>query len=118
MVDAGHREAEAALRASHVECKATLSSDPMQTESQTPELPPVMIQGWNFAKAFAAHAADGFRRCTKKQIETRVKICQSCDKLIDDHCSLCGCACVEGNRLVSKLAWASSECPLEKWKKL
>jgi len=41
----------------------------------------------------------------------RVSICQACDQYLRStrQCRMCGC-------LVSvKIAWADSECPLDKW---
>jgi len=80
--------------------------------------PSWIIRGVNFAGAMSAHAADGFRRCSQEQIDARLAICQACPQLVNNHCSLCGCACVAENQLVNKLALKSSECPIAKWGKL
>ena len=91
---------------------STRSAAPEQDSS----LPPILIRGLNFASAMARHAANGFKRCSKKQIDERLAICQSCPHLVDNHCQLCGCACIETNQLMNKLALASEACPLGKWK--
>lgn len=78
-------------------------------------LPPLLIRGWNFANAMARHIASGLKRCSKKQINERLAICQVCPNLVDNHCKLCGCACVAENQLMNKLALASEKCPIGKW---
>jgi len=80
------------------------------------QMPPILILGWNFAGAMVRWAGSGFKRCPKKQISERLAICQSCPHLVDNHCQLCGCACIETNQLMNKLALASEACPLGKWK--
>ena len=107
---------------------ASVESFPLASESPISDLlrhfrnnatlPPLLIRGLNFAAAMSKHALDGFRRCSKKQIEARLEICEGCPQLIDNHCGLCGCACIEENRLTNKLALKSSECPIQKWGKL
>lgn len=82
--------------------------------NQTP--PSFWIRGWNFANAMARHVASGFARCSKEVIEERLAICQACPHLVDQHCQLCGCACVAENQLINKLALTSEACPLGKWK--
>jgi hypothetical protein len=79
------------------------------------ELPPIWIRGLNFAIAMANYAAIGFVRCTQEKIDGRLAICQDCSDFTGDHCSRCGCACVESNRLLNKLALESEHCPLGKW---
>ena len=78
-------------------------------------LPPIWIRGMNFASAMASHAVDGFRRCDQAEIDSRLAICQQCPQFVNNHCNLCGCACVEENRLTNKLALKSSTCPQGKW---
>lgn len=92
------------------EIVASQQSSPIEST-----LPPLLIRGLNFAQAMARHAASGFKRCSKKQISERLEICQSCPHLQDNHCSLCGCACIAENQLMNKLALASEKCPLGKW---
>jgi len=112
METAGQMEAVDALKATHAQCVA----DNPTVQELHDTLPPLLIRGLNFAGAMARHAASGFRRCSKKQISERLAICQACPHLVDNHCQLCGCACIETNQLMNKLALASEACPLGKWK--
>lgn len=75
----------------------------------------MIIRGWNFAAAMARWTLAGWPRRTQEEIDTRLAICQACPHLENDHCNQCGCACVETNRLMNKLALASEKCPLGKW---
>ena len=79
------------------------------------EPPPLMIQGWNFARALARWALAGMPRRSDAEIEDRLAICQACEFLQDSHCVQCGCACLERNQVLNKLALATEHCPLEKW---
>lgn len=92
--------------------------------SNIPDIPPplpsfgpsLVILGWNFATALSKWAFAGFPTCTPEEIETRLAICQACPEFTGgNHCSRCGCFCVEGNRLINKLAMKSEKCPLGKW---
>ena len=112
METAGQMEAVAALKASHAQCAAENPT----IEKLPDTLPPLFIRGLNFAGAMARHAASGFKRCSKTQISERLAICQACPHLVDNHCQLCGCACIETNQLMNKLALESEKCPLGKWK--
>lgn len=100
---------------------APATSDPApQTEPRPAKRPPkvgpsMLIRGWNFATAMARWTAAGMPRRTESQIAERLAICQGCSHLQADHCALCGCACVEQNRLINKLALATETCPLGKW---
>jgi hypothetical protein len=85
------------------------------TAAPQPELPSVFIRGWNFASAMARYAASGFKRSSVDLLETRLAQCQACPELENDHCKLCGCACVAENILLNKLALESEKCPLGKW---
>ncbi|MBS0205011.1 MAG: hypothetical protein JSS49_19055 [Planctomycetes bacterium] len=91
---------------------------PLQSQSlpsPTTEPPSLLIRGWNFATAMARWTLAGLPRRTQAEIDTRLAICQSCEFLRHDHCTQCGCACVEQNRLINKLALATETCPLGKW---
>ena len=76
---------------------------------------PLLIRGWNFAAAMARWTLAGMPRRTQAEIEERLAICQACPSLQNNHCIKCGCACVEQNRLVNKLALATEKCPEGKW---
>jgi hypothetical protein len=80
-----------------------------------PTQPSLMIRGWNFAAAMARWTLAGMPRRTQAEIDERLAICQACPHLHNNHCTKCGCACVEQNRLVNKLALATEKCPEGKW---
>jgi len=80
------------------------------------EIPPLFIRGLNFAAALVRWTTAGMPRRTESEIEERLAICQACPHLVDHHCNLCGCACVETDQLMNKLALATEACPLGKWK--
>lgn len=81
-------------------------------EQQSPSL---IIRGWNFASAMARWTLAGMPRRTQAEIDERLAICQACPFLKNNHCTKCGCACVEQNRLINKLALATEKCPEGKW---
>lgn len=78
-------------------------------------LPPLVVRGLNFARALARWAAAGFATRSQDTIAERLAICQECPHFVKNHCAKCGCACVEKNRLMNKLALASEKCPIGKW---
>lgn len=86
-----------------------------KTANPQTEPPSLVIRGWNFAAAMARWTLAGMPRRTQAEIDERLVICQACPFLENDHCSKCGCACVEYNRLVNKLALATERCPEGKW---
>lgn len=77
--------------------------------------PPILILGWNFASAITRWTLAGMPRRTQAEIDERLAICQACPFLVDNHCNRCGCACVEQNQLINKLALATEKCPENKW---
>ena len=77
---------------------------------------PLVIRGWNFASAMTRWTLAGMPRRTQAEIDERLAICQACPSLQNNHCTKCGCACVEQNRLINKLALATEKCPEGKWK--
>jgi hypothetical protein len=84
--------------------------------TSTPDEPPsLIIRGWNFAAAMARWTLAGMPRRTQAEIDERLAICQACPFLHNNHCTKCGCACVEQNRLINKLALATEKCPEGKW---
>ncbi len=82
----------------------------------TIDMPPMIIRGINFAGAMFRWAASGLPRRSQAEIDERLAICQACPQLVDNHCNLCGCACIETNQLMNKLALSTEQCPLGKWK--
>ncbi len=97
------------------------SAGPLETDGQprtaeaSPAMPSLLIRGWNFATAMARWALAGMPRRTPEEIAARLEICQSCEFLAGDHCSKCGCACVENNQLINKLALSTEKCPEGRW---
>lgn len=79
------------------------------------EPPPLWIRGLNFSAALARWALAGLPRRSQAEIEERLAICQTCPYLQNNHCARCGCACIEQNRLINKLALATERCPEGKW---
>jgi hypothetical protein len=79
------------------------------------DLPPITVRGLNFAGAVFRAAQQGFPRRTQDEINDRLAICQACEHLVDNHCVLCGCACVEANQVMNKLAWKTEKCPIGRW---
>ena len=72
-------------------------------------LPTLLARAGTFAKALATHVADGGKKVTAQELESRLEVCTLCDRRTDDLCSACGCV------LSTKAGWRSSECPLKKW---
>ena len=109
---AGANEAANLVRASRVNCEALAIAETERTKG----LPPLIIRGVNFASAMFRWASSGMPRRTQAEIDERLAICQICPHLVDNHCQVCGCPCVETNQLINKLALATEACPLGKWK--
>ncbi|MCA9035744.1 MAG: hypothetical protein KDA91_11475, partial [Planctomycetaceae bacterium] len=74
-----------------------------------PKLPSRITMATNFAKAVAAHVADGAQQSDRETLEARLEVCTLCEHRREDRCTVCGCY------LAEKAAWRSSECPLGKW---
>ncbi len=91
-------------------CNGCPSKEPL-----SPQMPSILIRGWNFTHAIARWTLAGMPRRTQEEIDERLAICQACPYLIDNHCSRCGCACVETNSMVNKLALSTEKCPEGKW---
>jgi len=88
---------------------------PQPPRAAQPEIPSLIIRGWNFAAAMTRWTLAGMPRRTQAEIDERLAICQACPFLVDNHCNRCGCACVEQNQLINKLALATEKCPENKW---
>jgi hypothetical protein len=45
------------------------------------------------------------------------EVCKSCEHFGNDECDVCGCRIKRNTRFMNKLAWATTECPLNppKW---
>ena len=74
-----------------------------------PTLPSTITMAANFAKALAAHVADGREKVERDTYEQRLTVCSLCDQRTGNRCAACGC------HLDQKAAWRSSLCPLGKW---
>ncbi|WP_373650578.1 hypothetical protein [Schlesneria sp. DSM 10557] len=94
---------------------AMVSAATADLDAAMAKAPSLLIKTWNFGRAMAWNAFHGFPRSGEALIKRRLTICQSCEHLRESHCQLCGCACVEANRLMNKLAHAGSACPIGKW---
>jgi hypothetical protein len=90
-----------------------IGSDPGLPSPPSP--PALIVRGWNFTAAMARWTLAGMPRRTQAEIDKRLAICQACPFLENQHCSQCGCMCVEQNRLINKLALATEKCPQGKW---
>jgi hypothetical protein len=75
----------------------------------------------NFIKAAKQHISSGRKRVEQSIIDRRMSICRGCEffEARDDGgtCNKCGCGLSSKQKVISKLAWASSECPIGKWGK-
>lgn len=72
-----------------------------------------------FLKSLIFHVYSGFPKSSQEQINSRYKICLSCDSFdkINSQCMECGCNINNKKIFMNKLAWADQECPLDKWGK-
>lgn len=77
-----------------------------------PKMPSVLKMASNFAKAVAAHVADGAEKVTPEQLEERLLSCSSCDQRVDGRCAQCGCV------LAVKAPMAVADCDLGRWPQL
>ncbi len=63
----------------------------------------------NFTKAAARHVANGLKNVPTKVYNSRMELCNNCEKLSNGECSECGCI------VKLKAAWGSEKCPIGKW---
>jgi uncharacterized paraquat-inducible protein A len=73
-----------------------------------------------FCKSLTLHFLRGFPKCTQKQIDDRMDICESCEMFdaINSQCLVCGCNLSRQKIFMNKLAWSDQQCPLNKWSKI
>lgn len=77
----------------------------------------------NFAQAAVVHITTGMKACTNEEKAERYKICSSnqCGYFLahgeNGVCghSKCGCVIRSGGRIIDKLTWADSKCPVGLW---
>ena len=72
-------------------------------------MPNLLTQAKNLGKAVIKHVANGMQTAPKHVVDSRLKICSSCQYLNEDRCSKCGCF------VEMKASWAAEECPIYKW---
>lgn len=67
----------------------------------------------NFSNSLYNHVQSGFKQVDEETKNNRLKICKDCEFYEDSliRCNKCGCF------LLIKAAWASEDCPLQKWDK-
>ena len=70
-----------------------------------------------FFYALFWHCVKGFPTCNKIEILERYNICIRCEEYNKEEsiCNVCGCNLSNRREFMNKLAWADSECPIEKW---
>tara|TARA_R110002012_G_scaffold278308_2_gene465883 strand:- start:2265 stop:2690 length:426 start_codon:yes stop_codon:yes gene_type:complete len=85
---------------------ANVASEAIQTPKKSPSL---FQKALNLGEALANHVADGMEKVSKKQMATRLSVCQRCPFLAGSECTKCGC------NLSVKASWRSSECPDKRW---
>lgn len=75
------------------------------------ELPGVIQQAINIAKATAEHVAMGMKAADDEMKRKRLAICDTCEFFNREtsRCHKCGCL------LNVKTAWAEQHCPIGKW---
>lgn len=71
--------------------------------------PSLIKQAVNLAKSTAKHVATGMQKVSVSELERRLNICNTCDKLNKGRCAECGCF------VNIKASWGSEKCPLGKW---
>jgi hypothetical protein len=85
------------------------------TKTDQEQAVPFSTKVKNFIDAASGHLNNGAKLCSDEQIEQRYAICNGCEHFINSSCNKCGCPIVRNKRFISKLSWASSECPVGKW---
>ena len=75
----------------------------------------IPLRPLTFAKALGKHLLDGLKKCTDKEIEARLAICQDCPHFQGNVCGKCGCPLSRERKFRNKLAWRSESCPVGKW---
>ena len=86
----------------------------IQTNNDT-SAPNIRKKILNFCMALFKQILTGFRLCSRDQIAKRYQICQECEFFRNGGCSLCGCPIFRDKKLLSKLSWKTSKCPINKW---
>ena len=73
-----------------------------------------------FLKSFMFHIWAGSPKSSQSEIDSRYRICLSCEKfrVAKSECGICGCSVNNRKIFMNKLAWADQECPINKWSKI
>jgi hypothetical protein len=96
----------------------TIQQLPAKVSSPDFKQPNILQKAINFAGALVKHAAAGFVEVTPEQQKIRLDICNTCEFKTPQGnvpaeqciCGKCGCP------LFKKTAWATSKCPIDKWR--
>lgn len=71
----------------------------------------------NYSQAISRHVFSGFEKRSQEEIDRLLNVCKRCVYFKNDTCSICGCAINRNpNAFRNKLAMASEQCPIGKWK--
>lgn len=72
---------------------------------------------FRFLYALFWHIISGFPTANNQQILERYSICIICENFNHEKsiCNICGCNLSKRKEFMNKLAWADSECPIDKW---
>lgn len=75
--------------------------------------PSLLARAWGFVRSLARHAAGGFARVSRQQLEARLAQCQACPhyKPEAEACGLCGCCATGRDVWLNKIAWRHESCP-------
>lgn len=96
--------------------KKDRSGNPQQIPAEPPrtplppDLPPLIVEGFNLAGSLFRWVAAGFPVSTKEEIKRRGAICRACPNFVNERCRLCGC-CSSDEVFYSKLVLGSEVCP-------
>ena len=75
------------------------------------EMPGLVTQGWNLVRAIRDFVADGCKTVSTEDYQSRLQVCESCERCQEDRCLACGC------NLMFKARGRAFECPLNLWPK-
>lgn len=75
------------------------------------KLPGIAQLAKNFGVAVANHAMDGFKKVTYDEYNSRIIICNNCERFENGRCKHPKCGCF----VAIKARWVSENCPEKKW---
>lgn len=92
---------------------------PPRQPGQMVSMPSSKAESWTpHDMGVVGRVAAGMPMCSDEEIIRRHDICRTCEFLVDDACTQCGCPVSRVAGYVSKLSWADQECPVGKWGKV